>query len=144
MTYYYYPVSNCGGSCVLIAGYIESLDGGQTWSAAKQIGGRMQLNWLPNTFSGRMVADYVATVFASGRGWPMFSLAYPQITLLYPFRQAIYTVRGLSDSSPYDQRFSSAHDRQIPGAKSDHGPRQFYDLDNEVPINPANRPPERD
>ena len=33
MTYYYYPVSNCGNSCNLIAGFTMSSNGGQTWTA---------------------------------------------------------------------------------------------------------------
>jgi hypothetical protein len=138
LTYYYYPQTNCGNSCILLVGYIESKDGGQTWSSVQQIGGPTRLEWLPNTFSGRMAADYVATVFVFGRGYPIFSNAYPPINSL--FQQAIYTVRRVLNHPMDDQHFTSANDKQIPGAKSDHGPRQFLDLDNEVPITPTNHP----
>jgi hypothetical protein len=139
LTYYYYPVSNCGNSCVLLVGYIESRDGGNTWTAPRQIGGPSMLTWLPNTFSGRMAADYIATVFVLGNGYSIFSNAYPPISGV--FQQAIYTVRPLkSHTSP--GILSAENDRQIPGAKSDHGPRQFLDLDHEVPITKTNHPPE--
>ena len=53
MTYYYYPVSNCGSNCQLYAGFTLSNNGGQTWTAARALSAPMQLSWLPNTFSGQ-------------------------------------------------------------------------------------------
>ena len=44
VTYYFYPNGNCGNSCSLRQGYIESNDGGQTWCSAAQLGGPMQLS----------------------------------------------------------------------------------------------------
>ena len=49
MTYYYYPVSNCGNNCPLYAGFSLTSNGGQTWTAGRQLGAPMQLSWLPNT-----------------------------------------------------------------------------------------------
>ena len=50
----------------------------------------MQLSWLPNTFSGRMVADYVATVYpAGGRVFPIYVIARQPAGGL--FQQAVYT-----------------------------------------------------
>lgn len=137
VTYYYYPVSNCGNNCVLLVGFTESKDGGNTWSSPRQIGGPTQLSWLPNTFSGRMAADYIATVFVLGSGYSIFSNAYPPINSL--FQQAIYTVRPIK---AHTFELSAEGDKRIPNAKSDHGPRQFLDLDHEVPITKANHPPE--
>jgi hypothetical protein len=140
LTYYYYPVSNCGNSCILLVGYIESKDAGQTWSSVQTVGGPMQLSWLPNTFSGRMAADYVATAFVLGRGYPIYSNAYPPQNGI--FQQAIYTVRRVVSHPNESYPNSAADDVQIPGAKSDHGPRQYLDLDHEVPITPTNHPPD--
>src|SRR5439155_19035112 len=42
--YYYYPVSNCGSSCMLNVGYVFSADGGSTWSPPQQLAGPMQLS----------------------------------------------------------------------------------------------------
>ncbi len=140
LAYYFYPNGNCGNSCSLRQGYIESTDGGQTWGSATQLGGPMQLTWLPNTFSGVMVADYTATVFANGKGFPVFALAYPQISLSVPFRESIFTIRHASELTGNGLRFSSVQDKQIPGVK---GSRvwEYYDLDHEYPINPAQHPP---
>jgi hypothetical protein len=37
------------------------------------------------------------------------------------------------------EQFSSAHDEPGPNAHSDHSPRQYYDLDNTIPIPPGER-----
>jgi hypothetical protein len=141
--YYFYPNGNCGNSCSLRQGYIESTDGGQTWGTPAQLGGPMQLSWLPNTFSGVMVADYTATVFANGKGFPIFALAYPQVNLNTPYRESIFTIRHANELTDNGLRFSSAQDKLIPGVK---GTRvwEYYDLDHEYPINPAKNPPHPD
>ena len=91
MTYYYYPVSNCGNYCQL-HGRVLHL---QRWwkhldRRPRPLAVTMQLSWLPNTFSGRMVADYVATVFpAGGRSFPIYVIAQQPTGGL--FHQAVYT-----------------------------------------------------
>lgn len=133
MTYYYYPVSNCGNSCTLIAGFTISKDGGQTWTPGRQLSGPMQLSWLPQTFSGLMVADYVATVFPlGGRAVPIYVIAQqPKNGLL---QQAVYTEGyGISADDLPGPWLSSKNDVPIPGAKSDHPMRTFGELDNEPP-----------
>jgi hypothetical protein len=138
LAYYFYPNGNCGNSCSLRQGYIESTNGGQTWGTPAQLGGPMQLTWLPQTFSGYMVADYTATVFANGKGFPVFALAYPQISLQVPFRESMFTIRHASDLTNGLQ-FSSAQDKPVPGVK---GTRvwEYYDLDHEHPIHPGTVP----
>ena len=146
MTYYYYPVSNCGNSCQLFAGFSLSNDGGQTWTAGRQLSQSMQLSWLPNTFSGRMVADYVATVFpAGGRAFPIYVIAQQPTGGL--FHQAVFTAGyGYTEDEMLEPRLSSKDDKPIPGAKSDHPQRTYFDLDNEHPIHPspATPPHEKD
>lgn len=146
MTYYYYPVSNCGSSCNLIAGFTMSSNGGQTWTRGLAVSHTMQLSWLPQTFSGRMVADYVATVFpAGGRAFPIYALALQPTGSL--FHQAIYTSGyGFTLSELNQPELSSQDEQPIPGAKSDHPNRTYFDLDNEHPIHPSNATPphERD
>jgi hypothetical protein len=139
LNYYFYPNGNCGNSCSLRQGYIESTDGGQTWTSPAQLGGPMQLSWLPNTFSGRMVADYTATVFSNGKGFPIFALAYPQINLNTPFRESMFTLNRQHGMVDNGLRFSSALDKPIPGVK---GTRvwEYYDLDHEHPIHPGTVP----
>ena len=137
LVYYYYPVSNCGNSCSLFAGFIQSSTGGAKWSPAQTLGGPMNLNWLPDTFSGLMVADYVAVGFGGGKAFPVFALAQaPTGSLLH---QAIYTTAaGLGPDAPELEQLSSAGDLPVPNAKSDHVIKVF--VDNEVPR--SGQPPE--
>jgi hypothetical protein len=145
MTYYYYPVSNCGNNCQLFAGFSLSTDGGQTWTATRQISPAMQVTWLPQTFSGYMVADYVATVYpAGGRAFTIYVIAHqPAGGLL---QEAVYTDGyGFTSDEMTEPRLSSQNDKIIPGIKSDHPARTYYELDNEHPAHPSNTPPhERD
>jgi hypothetical protein len=77
LTYYYYPSAACSSStCQLNVGYVSSVNGGASWSAATNVAGPMQLGWLANTSQGRMVGDYISTsVPAGGRAWPTVAVA---------------------------------------------------------------------
>jgi hypothetical protein len=139
LVYYFYPVSACGNSCSLYAGFIQSSSGGAKWSPAQTLGGPMTLTWLPDTFSGRMVADYVAVGFGAGKAFPIFALALAPTGSL--FHEAIYTTAtGLGPEAPETEQLSSAGDVPVPDAKSDHVIKVF--VDNEVPGQGA--PPERE
>ena len=138
LVYYYYPVSNCGNNCSLLVGFIQSSNGGGRWSPAQTLGGPMSLNWLPDTFSGRMVADYIAVGFGGGKAFPIFALAQAPTGSL--FHEAIYTTAtGLSPEAPELEQLSSDGDRPVPNAKSDHVLRPF--VDNEIPEQ-SGQPPE--
>jgi len=137
LAYYYYPTSNCGQACRLDVGFVSSVDGGQTWNAPIQLAGPMQLSWLLNTFSGLMVADYISTSYVNGKAIATFALANaPAAGLL---NQAIYTPTSPLMAHAETVRFSSAGEKPVPHARSDHGPRRFYDLDHERPIPPRRR-----
>jgi len=101
----------------------------------------MQLSWLPDTFSGRMVADYVAAVYpAGGRAFPIYAIAFQPTGGLY--HQAIYTEGyGFTSDEMTEPRMSSQNDKPIPGAKSDHPARRPEDRDNELPVEPGKTPP---
>jgi len=132
MTYYFYPASNCGNSCQLLAGFSLSSDGGHTWTPGRQLTQPMQLSWLPNTFSGYMVADYVATVFpAGGRAFPIYALAFQPTNGL--FHEAIYTSSyGYNLQDLLVTPVSSAGEKPIPGIKGTFQ-RQRGELDNIPP-----------
>ncbi len=85
VNYYFYPNGNCNNSCSLREGYIQSSDGGQTWSTATQLGAPMQLTWLPNTFSGYMVADYTASRVVQRQELPRLRLGLPADQPAGPF-----------------------------------------------------------
>ncbi len=137
LAYYYYPVSNCGNNCSLFAGFIQSSSGGATWSAAQTLGGPMSLSWLPNTFSGRMVADYIAMGFGGGKAFPIFALAQAPTGSL--FHEAIYTTAAGLAAETEMEVLSSEGDRPVPNAKSDHVIKPF--VDNEIPAQ-SGRPPD--
>jgi hypothetical protein len=141
LTYYWYSQANCTFStCALNLGFVSSQDGGATWTAAKMIAGPMSLGWLPDTFSGRMVADYISTSYSGGKAYTAFALA--RSTSGGVFDEAIYTSTQPLASSAISAdvvHFSSKSERPVPNAKSDHGRRRFYDEDGEFPIPPPRK-----
>ncbi|MFZ0480408.1 MAG: sialidase family protein [Terriglobales bacterium] len=143
LAYYYYPVSKCTATtCQLYAGFIQSSTAGATWSAPATLAGPMHLSWLPNTFSGTMVADYVSVGFANGKAFPIFASANTKSGKI--FSEAIFTTTSGQEAAAPEQEFlSSAGDLPVPNAHSDHGPREFLDQEDRIPVS-GKRPPERD
>lgn len=106
LTYYYYPVANCTqATCALYAGFISSLDGGNTWSAPTPLAGPMSLDWLPTTDQGFMVADYIATSFAAGKAFGFFAVAKQNSGTTLD--QAIYTTQSGLDVAAAEATNSS-------------------------------------
>ena len=62
-------------TCDLRIGFINSLDGGRTWSRPAQLAGPMRPNWLAPTSQGYMSGDYISTSFAVGLPRPVFAAA---------------------------------------------------------------------
>jgi hypothetical protein len=90
LAYYYYPVSNCSfATCQLNVGFSFSV-GGANWSPPKQLAGPMQLAWLPNTTSGRMVGDYISTSYSASNAFPVYADA-KQPTPPPAFNEAMFT-----------------------------------------------------
>jgi hypothetical protein len=76
LIYYYYPVANCSpNTCQLTVGYIESFDGGASWTTAVKVAGPMLNTWLPLTTQGYMVGDYTSNSFVGGLAFPVFMVA---------------------------------------------------------------------
>ena len=76
VTYYYFPVTNCGSSCELDVGHVSSTNGGASWSAPTQLAGPMAMSWLPDTSQGRMVGDYISSSFGSdNNAHPAYAVA---------------------------------------------------------------------
>jgi hypothetical protein len=63
------------GTCALRIGFINSLDGGRTWSRPAQIAGPMRPTWLAPTSQGNMTGDYISTSFVTGLPRPVFAAA---------------------------------------------------------------------
>jgi hypothetical protein len=66
---------------------------GATSSRARRLSARsMQLAWMPDTTSGRMLADYISVHYASGRPLVVWVLASEPVGT--SLRQAVYATRG--------------------------------------------------
>jgi hypothetical protein len=78
LVYAYYTPGSCAkGACMLGIGFVQSPDGGASWSRPLRLDALpMCLTWLAQA-EGRMVGDYFATAFAGGRVVPVFALAIP-------------------------------------------------------------------
>ena len=128
MTYYYYPDANCDDStCDLDVGFTTSQDGGKTWTRGKQLAGPMKIAWLPNTFSGPMVADYISSSYVDGNPFGVFIVAHEPKNGL--FSEAAYTTKQpllVPDSEP---RFSSKGEKQISHGISHF---EFHDVEREA------------
>lgn len=134
--YYYYPVSNCGNSCQLNVGFSSSLDGGATWSRGLFLAGPMQLNWLPVSDNGFMVADYISVSYTNGLPFGVFAAATaPTAGQLH---EDMYTTKQplwIPTTAPH---FGSQDEKPVPNAHSDHVVIHYYDDEGHIPI-PATR-----
>ena len=133
LTYYYYTKSSCSVStCQLRVGFIESANGGSSWSASTEIAGPMNLRWLPNTSQGRMVGDYISTSFnASGQAYGAFAVAFAPTaggtdcaTATPNCNQATYTVTGGLLGAAGSFVVNAGGEHAIPNAASDHASPQ--------------------
>jgi hypothetical protein len=134
LTYYFYPTANCNASsCALEVGFISSPDGGNSWTVAETIAGPMLLTWLPNTFAGLMVGDYISTSYSGGSPRGVFAVA--QSNSGSKFKEAMYTTTSaLADKNAAVS--SSLREPPLPEARSDHPPREFYDQEHRYPVKP--------
>src|SRR5258708_14164369 len=92
LAYYFYPVSSCGNNCALSVGFTQSSTAGSTWTAPEPLAGPMQLTWLPDTFSGTIVADYISVGVACGKAFPLCPAAQAKSRPL--FHEALYKTKS--------------------------------------------------
>jgi hypothetical protein len=137
LTYYFFPVSKCGSTCKLGVGFVSSQDGGKTWTTPTTLLLGMNPNWLANTNQGRMVGDYISTSFVDSQAFGAFAKALQNNGST--FNESMFTTVSGLESLDNGPMLSSAGDKPVPNAHSDHGPREFYDLDGRVPIPPSKR-----
>ncbi|MDQ6768309.1 MAG: glycoside hydrolase [Candidatus Eremiobacteraeota bacterium] len=125
ITYFYYPTTVCSTAasapCLLNVGFLSSLDGGATWSTPVALAGPMSLSWLAQTNIGSMVGDYTTTVYVGTQPHGFFSVAHAPSSAL---DEAMYTSKAGVIALIAGHR-SSAADRPIAGAHSDHPPRRL-------------------
>jgi BNR repeat-like domain len=78
LVYAYFTAGSCAsGACALGVAFLQSPDGGATWTKPLRLDPvPMQMDWLAES-NGRMVGDYFSTAFARDRIVPVFALAEP-------------------------------------------------------------------
>jgi hypothetical protein len=85
----YYVVRPAGIDLELV----QSGPQGAGWGAPRRLSSQpMHVDWLPNTASGRMLADYISLHFSSGR--PLVVSALASEPVAGSLREAIYATRG--------------------------------------------------
>ena len=119
LTYYFYRTAACGSSCQLEVGYIQSNNGGSTWSAHTDVAGPFSISLTPNTTQGRMVGDYISTSWIGGKAVGAFSVAKAP-SPCFAFDQAIYVPATGFTAAAGSFVATSSGDHAIPGAVSDH------------------------
>ena len=126
VVYYYYPNKSCTTStCQLDVGFTTSLDGGSTWTAGAKIAGPMKVGWLPDSDNGPMVADYIGVSYVNGNPFGVFAVA--QAPVGSTLNEAMFTTKSPLPISFDAPRSSSIDDHPVPGVKSDHEMKFFYD-----------------
>ena len=77
---FYVPKSCAAGACKLGIGFVQSVDGGASWTTPQQLDAQpMSLAWLARAEGGRMVGDYFSAEFAGDRIVAVFALAAPPL-----------------------------------------------------------------
>jgi len=128
VAYYYYPKADCDDStCELDVGFTTSQDGGKTWTAGKQLAGPMKIDWLPDTFSGHMVADYISTSYVDGNPFGVFMVAKALKNGV--FNEAAYTTKQPLVVPANEPRFSSKGEKQISHGQTHF---EFHDVEREA------------
>lgn len=126
IVYYFYPKADCTiTTCQLEVGYTSSTDGGSTWTAGSKIAGPMSVGWLPVSDDGPMVADYIGVTYYNGGAFGIFAVAHALVGTTYA--ESIYTTKEALPVAPDVPRFSSANEKPVPNAKSDHPMHFYYD-----------------
>jgi hypothetical protein len=123
LTYYFYRDTTCGkrrtNPCRLEVGYIQSDNGGSTWSNHTDVAGPFDVALTPDTSQGRMVGDYISTSWVGGRAYGAFAVAQTP-SGGFAFDQAIYTPAGGLTAAAGGFANTSSGEHPVAGAASDH------------------------
>jgi len=125
LTYYFYRNSPCGSKrqpCSLEVGFIESDDGGATWSSHTDVAGPFGVNLIADTSQGRMVGDYISTSWLGGKAYGAFAIGATPSTAA--FDEAIFVPTGGLTAASGGFVNTSKGEQPVPGAASDHAAPQ--------------------
>jgi hypothetical protein len=93
LTYYSYRNAACGTSCKLEVGYVQSDDGGASWTAPVRLVRPFGVDEIANTSQGRMVGDYISTSWLGSKAFGAFAVGQPS-TSGKPFDEGIFVPAG--------------------------------------------------
>ena len=99
----------------------------------------MNTSWLAQTNQGYMVGDYMSTSFVNGKAYGVFAGALPPSGGKY--RQGMYTPKIGWLEEGIGPALSSAGDKPVANAHSDHAPRPYWDDEGRVPKSKPGPPP---
>jgi hypothetical protein len=90
--------------------------------------------WLPNTFAGLMVGDYVSTAYSGGKAFAIFAAAQANSGTI--FDEPMYTTTTGLAAAQHAAAFTSTAEQPTPDAHSDHPSHEFYDQEHRYPMSP--------
>lgn len=94
--YYFYPSANCSAStCQLEVGYIDSANGGSSWSAPQTVAGPFGLSEIAGTSQGTMVGDYISCSVLGGKAYALLAVGAAASGGV-AFNESMYTAGGLA------------------------------------------------
>jgi hypothetical protein len=121
LTYYFYRNGRCGRGktvCELEVGFVESADGGATWTAPTDVAGPFPVTWAPDTTQGRMVGDYISTSRLAGVWQSVFPVGSPPSGSLFDL--PMYAPTGGLAGAAGGFVLSAAGEHPVADAASDH------------------------
>jgi BNR repeat-like domain len=122
LTYYFYRQAKCGTKrtpCQLEVGYIESANGGGSWSTHTDVAGPFGLNLIANTSQGLMVGDYISTSWLGGKAFGAFAVGDAPVGGA-AFNEATYVPAGGLAAASGGFVNTANGEQPVAGAASDH------------------------
>jgi hypothetical protein len=121
LSYHYIPNRSCTAqTCSVRVGFIDSLDGGRTWSETVALAPAMRPVWLAPTGEGYMTGDYISTSFVRGAPRPLFAAAGPPQGA--KLDEAIYAARPALAAARRARRLANLRIRPFRFAARRSGP----------------------
>jgi hypothetical protein len=122
LAYYFYRSPRCNkkSPCQLEVGYVQSDNGGSTWSNPTDVAGPFPVTWIADTTLGRMVGDYISTSWVDGRAYGAFALASAPVGSL--LNEQIFVPSGGLTAAAGGFVNTSKGEHAVAGAASDHAP----------------------
>jgi hypothetical protein len=124
LTYYYYPDAHCTfDTCRIFAGFVNSTDGGATWTPTLPVlPNPLKLKWLPSA-GGRFIGDYISTSISGGRAFPVIADAKKGLCTLGNITSCHeFMISATNGLTLQPGTIPVGPERPLASARSDHAP----------------------